>query len=133
MSDLNEKQLLLANHIDGMVVVDAGPGTGKTHTIVDRYVNMVKSNIDPMKIMMLTFTRNAAEEMKARITKKLISMDEGDSKAYRNMAKNVRTTTFDSECLNIVLDSPESVNDFFCIKESLSRSAHLVENETLNR
>ena len=44
MSDLNEKQLLLANHIDGMVVVDAGPGTGKTHTIVDRYVNMVKSN-----------------------------------------------------------------------------------------
>ncbi|WP_400204704.1 UvrD-helicase domain-containing protein [Candidatus Methanarcanum hacksteinii] len=133
MSDLNEKQLLLANHIDGMVVVDAGPGTGKTHTIVDRYVNMVKSNIDPMKIMMLTFTRNAAEEMKARITKKLISMDEGDSKAYRNMAKNVRTTTFDSKCLNIVLDSPESVNDFFCIKESLSRSAHLVENETLNR
>ena len=133
MSKLNEKQSILANTLDGMLVVDAGPGTGKTHTIVDRYVNMVKNYIDPVKIMMLTFTRNAAEEMGARITKKLISLDSNGSGTFKKVAKNVRTSTFDSECLSIVLDSPESVNDFFDIKESLSRSAHLVENETLNR
>ncbi|MDR2846437.1 MAG: UvrD-helicase domain-containing protein, partial [Candidatus Methanoplasma sp.] len=39
MSDLNPSQKVIAETLDGMIVVDAGPGTGKTHTIVDRYVN----------------------------------------------------------------------------------------------
>ncbi len=143
MSDgLNEQQSKLANTYKGMLVVDAGPGTGKTHTIVDRYVNMVdlgKGRIDPNKIMMLTFTKNAAEEMRSRISKRLISIsetfkdkDENRSKEYRGLTKHIHATTFDSECLRIVLDSPEYVNTFFDIKESLSRSAHLVENETMN-
>ena len=142
MSKLNEQQSKLANTYKGMLVVDAGPGTGKTHTIVDRYVNMVdleKGCIDPNKITMLTFTKNAAEEMRSRISKRLISLseafkdiDEFKAKDYRRLTKHIHATTFDSECLRIVLDSPESVNTFFNIKESLSRSAHLVENETMN-
>ncbi len=133
MHELNEQQKELANTIDGMVVVDAGPGTGKTTTIVDRYINLIKNNKDPMDILMLTFTNNAAEEMKARITTELIALDTDGSNVYKKLAKNVRTTTFDSQCLSIVLDSPECVNEFFGVKESLSRNARLVENETLNR
>lgn len=41
MSELNDKQKLIAETLDGMVIVDAGPGTGKTHTIVRRYVNLI--------------------------------------------------------------------------------------------
>ncbi len=133
MPELNEQQKELANTIDGMVVVDAGPGTGKTTTIVNRYINLIKNNKDPMDILMLTFTNNAAKDMKAKITKELIALDSEGSDVYRKLAKNVRTTTFDSQCLSIVLDSPECVNEFFGVKESLSRNARLVENETLNR
>ena len=74
MSEMNERQQQLCDTIDGFVVVDAGPGTGKTHSIVQRYVNILNGNVDPMKVLMLTFTRNAAEEMEGRISAKMSRM-----------------------------------------------------------
>ena len=41
MSELNTSQQKIADTLEGMIVVDAGPGTGKTHTIVRRYLNLV--------------------------------------------------------------------------------------------
>ena len=41
MSELNAEQKQFAEQLEGMIVVDAGPGTGKTHSVTDRYVNMV--------------------------------------------------------------------------------------------
>ena len=136
MSELNAEQKQFAEQLDGMIVVDAGPGTGKTHSVTDRYVNMVRAGIDPMDILMLTFTNNAASEMKEKISSKLLgSIDQDDKDATRKTLRdieNIRASTFDSLCLNIVLNSPDSVNEFFGIDETLSRNARLVENETLN-
>ncbi len=137
MSELNPEQKEFAERLDGMIVVDAGPGTGKTHSVTDRYVNMINAGIDPINILMLTFTNNAAAEMKEKIsTKLLVSTDREDKEAMKKTLRdieNIRASTFDSLCLNIVLNSPDSVNEFFEIDESLSRNARLVENETLNR
>lgn len=126
MSNLNECQRAIAETTEGMVVVDAGPGTGKTKTVVDRYLNILKKNVDPKDILLLTFTKNAAREMSDRIKGRM--MDEN----MRGKIKDLRAGTFDSFCLSVVMESPESVSEFFEIDEKLTRSVRLVENDTLN-
>jgi DNA helicase-2/ATP-dependent DNA helicase PcrA len=60
---LNPPQLLAAETLHGPVLVIAGAGTGKTHTLVHRLVRLVEAGIDPESILLLTFTRRAAQEM----------------------------------------------------------------------
>ncbi|MFA6679739.1 MAG: UvrD-helicase domain-containing protein [Candidatus Methanomethylophilaceae archaeon] len=127
MSKLNEQQEKIAEHLDGFLVVDAGPGTGKTHTLVERYVHLLEKKIDPQDILMLTFTKNAAQEMKERISGQILST------VFANKAKDVRTSTFDAFCLKVVLNSPDAVTEFFGIEDTLSRNARLVDNYTLNK
>lgn len=127
MSELNDSQKKIATTLDGMIVVDAGPGTGKTSTIMERYINLLNAHPDPKDIILLTFTRNAASEMEDRIKSKLSESGRPDD------AKDLRASTFDSFCFSIVMESPEAVSRFFGINEKLTRSARTVENNTLNR
>jgi len=65
-SELNAAQLEAATHVGGPALVVAGAGTGKTRTLVYRVARLVESGIDPNQILLLTFTRKAAEEMLRR-------------------------------------------------------------------
>lgn len=138
MSELNESQKKIAETIEGMIVVDAGPGTGKTMTITDRYVSMMsKPDVSPKDVLMLTFTRNAAQEMTQRITAAIMQMaenekDEEEKKAWLSKSKLLMTKTFDSFCLSIVKESAEEVGEFFGIKHKLTRSASIQPNQTIN-
>jgi DNA helicase-2/ATP-dependent DNA helicase PcrA len=49
----------------------AGAGTGKTETLAARYVEFVRGGIDPQRIVLLTFTEDAAAEMRARVAQRL--------------------------------------------------------------
>ena len=49
-------------------LVLAGPGSGKTTTLAGRFVHLVQNGADPGRILALTFTKKAANEMKARMT-----------------------------------------------------------------
>ncbi|MCQ2084572.1 MAG: UvrD-helicase domain-containing protein [archaeon] len=72
---LNPSQQKIAETLDGMIVVDAGPGTGKTHTVVSRCINILSQrNFDWKDLVMLTFTRNAAAEMRERVQSTLADM-----------------------------------------------------------
>lgn len=133
MSGLNDEQKKIAETIDGVLIVDAGPGTGKTHTLVARYINMIERKIDPLNILMLTFTRNAAQEMKDRISNEMLKNENQSGDDNQKSVRNIKSSTFDAYCLKIVQNSPESVTEFFGIKESLSRNAILVENDSLNK
>ena len=130
MSDeLNEAQKEISETLDGMVLVDAGPGTGKTHTIVSRYINLIsRQDVDPRDVLLLTFTNNAAGELEERIKGKLAGMPELTEKA-----KSVQAKTFDSFCLSVIMDSPEDAGFLFGIDERLTRGASISTNETLNR
>src|SRR5260370_31661477 len=59
----------------GPVLIIAGAGTGKTDTLAHRVAHLVIHGVDPARILMLTFTRRAALEMRRRayeITKKAL-------------------------------------------------------------
>lgn len=72
-SEPNPSQKRISESLDGFYVVDAGPGTGKTFTIVNRYVNIVsRPDVQTRDVLLLTFTRNAAAEMEERIEKNLL-------------------------------------------------------------
>jgi len=64
--ELNEAQLKAVAITDGPVLVIAGAGTGKTRTLVYRVAKLVESGINPESILLLTFTRRAANEMLKR-------------------------------------------------------------------
>ena len=69
---LNKVQLEAVTSIDKDVTLMAGAGTGKTRVLTSRFINIVKNNHDPKKILAITFTKKAAEEMLGRISKELV-------------------------------------------------------------
>lgn len=64
---INEMQEKAIHHKDGPMIVLAGPGSGKTFVITRRLKEMTTSmGIDPSEILVITFTKAAAEEMESR-------------------------------------------------------------------
>ena len=63
----NTEQQFCIDNINGRFLVLAGPGTGKTTTVVHRIKNMLEKGINPEKILCLTFADAAASEMKAKL------------------------------------------------------------------
>lgn len=64
--ELNEAQYRAATTIEGPLLIIAGAGTGKTRTLVHRVAHLIDIGVDPRSILLLTFTRRAAEEMLRR-------------------------------------------------------------------
>ncbi|GAA1288837.1 DNA helicase [Planotetraspora silvatica] len=66
---LDEHQRAVVEHESGPLLVLAGPGTGKTTTIVETVVDRIeRRGVDPERVLVLTFSRKAAGELRERIT-----------------------------------------------------------------
>ena len=64
----NEQQQMCIDSVNGKFLVLAGPGTGKTFTVTRRINHMIEDlDIEPNKILCLTFSNTAAREMKNKI------------------------------------------------------------------
>src|SRR5215472_9698234 len=69
---LDESQRKVVDHHGGPLLVLAGPGTGKTTTIVEAVAERIeRRGADPARILVLTFSRKAAGELRDRITARL--------------------------------------------------------------
>jgi len=64
---LNERQKAAAEHWGEPYLLEAGPGTGKTQTLVGRVAWLLAKNVDPRSILVLTFSNKAAGELFDRI------------------------------------------------------------------
>ncbi len=65
--ELNKSQKEAVSHVHGPCMVVAGPGSGKTYVITSRLINLIKNNnINPKNIIVITFTKEAAMQMKRR-------------------------------------------------------------------
>lgn len=70
--DLDDAQRRVVEHADGPLLVLAGPGTGKTTTMVESIVDLVERRaVPPEQILALTFSRKAAEQLRDRVTARL--------------------------------------------------------------
>ncbi len=65
-AELNPAQAAAAMHTGGPLLIIAGAGTGKTRTLVYRVAHLIDTGTAPERILLLTFTRRAAQEMLAR-------------------------------------------------------------------
>ncbi|MEO8682043.1 MAG: ATP-dependent helicase, partial [Vicinamibacterales bacterium] len=66
--DLNQSQKAIVGHIDGPLLVIAGPGSGKTYSIVLRALNLlILGKAEPKQVVLCTFTEKAAFEMRDRL------------------------------------------------------------------
>lgn len=87
---------------DGPVLITAGPGTGKTFTLVQRAIYLIQEKgVRPEEIMLATFTEKAAKELITRITNEL---------AARGIVANINEMyigTFHSLCLRIIKEHLE--------------------------
>lgn len=92
---LNAQQQQAVSTIEGPVMVNAGPGTGKTQILALRIASILQqTDINPNNILCLTYTDNGAIEMRNRLLKII------GSAAY-----NVRIHTFHSFCNEVIQDN----------------------------
>jgi superfamily I DNA/RNA helicase/RecB family exonuclease len=68
---LDAAQEAVVAHRGGPLLVLAGPGTGKTTTLVETVVRRVAAGADPEQVLVLTFSRKAAGELRERVTARL--------------------------------------------------------------
>lgn len=66
----NDLQRHAANHRGVAFLLEAGPGTGKTQTLIARVESLLADGVDPRRILLLTFSNKAAGEMAERIAAK---------------------------------------------------------------
>ncbi|MER6613765.1 ATP-dependent helicase [Streptomyces xantholiticus] len=87
---LDAAQRAVVDHGEGPLLVLAGPGTGKTTTLVEAVAARIAKGADPARILVLTFSRKAAVELRDRMALRL-----GD-------ARGPQATTFHSFCYALV-------------------------------
>lgn len=69
---LDEFQQRVVDHLAGPLLVLAGPGTGKTTTLVEAIAHRIEvEGVDPASILVLTFSRKAAQELRDRLSARL--------------------------------------------------------------
>ncbi|WP_078610460.1 ATP-dependent helicase [Streptomyces bingchenggensis] len=84
------RQRAVVDHPGGPLLVLAGPGTGKTTTLVEAVTERVRGGADPERILVLTFSRKAAVELRDRMAARL------------GGARGPQATTFHSFCYALV-------------------------------
>lgn len=92
LSKLNDEQRVAVENYTGPAFIVAGPGSGKTYTVIARTQYMILNGVKPENILLFTFTNKAAKEIKERIAKAV-----GDE-----IASLITTGTYHSFCCRLL-------------------------------
>ena len=116
LKDLNEDQYKAATTLEGPLLVIACAGSGKTYLTISRVANLISDGVDPKNILLLTFTKKAAGEMKNRVCS-FKGIESG---------KDVTATTFHSFCNEILRKYANVIgfnNNFSILDDAKSKDA----------
>ncbi|MDY6065863.1 MAG: UvrD-helicase domain-containing protein [Finegoldia sp.] len=101
MIKFSDDQMRAASIIDKNVCVNAGAGSGKTEVVSYRFKKMHDSGIDLSKIVCITFTNKASQEMKERI---ISYIDDDD------LVDDINVSTISSFCKKVISDNSYYLN-----------------------
>lgn len=131
LDGLTEPQTQAATHVDGPLLVLAGPGSGKTRVITRRIAYLVKGvGIAPWNILAITFTNKAAGEMKDRVAQLLTE----------KQSRATTVATFHSLCARLIrqyadrlgLPPGYSIYDMGDQKRAMKQALEALEINTKN-
>ena len=122
MPKWTKEQELAINTEGSNIIVSAGAGSGKTAVLTERVITKLKKGVHINELLILTFTNNAAAEMKERIKKAISKLPELTEEM--NLIETANITTFDAYVLSLVkkyhyylgLDAGLSIIDASIIK-----------------
>lgn len=97
MISLNEQQKQAVTFSGKHLLVLAGAGTGKTRTIIERALYLIRSGVPAYRIMILSFTRKSAREIVERIR----------MQADNTLAEGLTGQTFHSWCMSVIKNNPD--------------------------
>ena len=95
--NLTQTQQQIVDYIDGSILVTAGPGSGKTRVLTQRIANIIDKRQG--KVLALTFSNKAAEEISERIKKQIVN----------DAFNRVQAGTIHSFCLDIVTNKGNQI------------------------
>ena len=92
--ELDDYQREAVEYTDKPLVINAGPGAGKTRVIIERVCYLLEEGADPESVLVITFTNKAADELRERFKK--------DTKLDLNTINKMRISTIHSFCRSIL-------------------------------
>ena len=92
IKQIDSAEKIITSSITSKILVNAGPGTGKTHTVIERlkYIDVHEDDILPDSVLVLCFSRSAVKVIRDRLAE---AIDKGEISPY---AKRFTIMTFDS-------------------------------------
>ena len=103
LSSLNSVQQEAVQHTEGPLLILSGAGSGKTRVITHRVAYLIKHHrVSPFRILAVTFTNKAANEMKERL----------DGLVGERMSKNLWVATFHATCAHILRQDIEKLKGY---------------------
>lgn len=138
--ELNPSQYEAAAAVNGAYLIIAGAGTGKTRTLVYRVARLIESGYDPQSILLLTFTRKAANEMMKRAS---VLLDDRCSKirggtfhSFANLTLRRYAKAAGVESNFTILDKGDSADIINLIRSQdgfISKEKRFPKKDTLNK
>ncbi len=126
MSDIspNTEQERLISDTEGLYVVDAGAGTGKTFTVTRRYANIIdQDGVEPSDVLLVTFTNNAATEMRDRIVSE-------SNYSVRELSE-APIQTFHSLANDLLEEHGHAAPTYLGIDDRITGSTRVVDDELI--
>ena len=100
LEELNPAQREAVTHKDGPLLIIAGPGSGKTRTIVHSIAYTIENGVQPDRILAFSFTGKACAELRERVVKQLAEEETGNL---------VQISTFHNFCRGVLREDIEKL------------------------